>query len=80
MPDRARSGALGLRSSRRAEGVAKATGADVWGVKSNDPAATYRGDVEDLAPTKKWYQFWKKPNHWGPGMMADGASRSYPLA
>jgi RHS repeat-associated protein len=59
----------GIGNDSTAAGVAKATGANVWGARSNDPAATYRNDVDDLSG-KKWYQFWKKPNNWGPGMMA----------
>ncbi|WP_437613102.1 PAAR-like domain-containing protein [Sorangium sp. So ce834] len=59
----------GIGNDSTAQGVANATKSSVWGAKSNDPAATYRGDVEDISG-KKWYQFWKKPNNWGPGMMA----------
>jgi RHS repeat-associated protein len=51
------------------QGVADATGATVGGARSDDPAGTYAGTTRDISG-KKWYQFWRKPNNWGPGMMA----------
>jgi RHS repeat-associated protein len=59
----------GIGSDSTAQGVADHTKSDTFGAASSDPQATYRGDVDDISG-KKWYQFWKKPNNWGPGMMA----------